>query len=191
MSTSDDSTLKSTSVPDQKAERLAAPTDVPKTPQYPLEPKKPDQPQCDPGQKDFRYYTFRDAAGVIVATMLVPNVTGSLGGVTSVTYTRGTEYWFDVSVSTPSRLLTITWEDYTWLDANRPSVGQLSFTMTQGPAWAPGASPPAPSATSFVGSDVVLWWNLRKAGAAWRGSLSWFNTTGRSDVFSGLMPREE
>lgn len=183
MATSDDSTAKNKSVQDPAAaERITGQTFDPQGPG-----KKPDQPQCDPGQKDFRFYTFKDGRGIVVASMLVPAVSGRLAG-GAVSYARGTEYWFDVSTSTPSRSLTVSWEDHYWVDTSVPAIGRQSFTMVQSPTWTGGALPPAACATLFVGADVALAWDLQLAGTTWQGSLAWFNTSGQSDLFRGTMP---
>lgn len=178
MATKDDLSAMSSSVQEPAtAERLGTPV---------CDPKGPDQPQCDPGQKDLRLYTLRDSLGNGVAWLLVPKVAGRIG---KPTYTPGTEYWFAVSTSAPIRSLTITWMDYWWTDTTLTLPGPLSFTMAQAPSWASTATIPTPCSTLFVGSGLVISWDIRYVGGAWQGTLGWFNTTGTNDVFSGTMPQ--
>jgi hypothetical protein len=176
MSTKDNLTAKTISAQD------------PMTTARPSAPKQPDCAQCDPGQKDFRRYTVRDSVGTLVASLLVPKTAGNIG-VDKTTYTPGTEYWFAVSTATPVRSLTITWVDYWWTDTNLTlPAGPLSFTMAQAPRWTSTTMVPMSGPTMFVGSGLVISWDIRYVGNAWQGTLGWFNTTGTNDVFSGVQP---
>lgn len=152
----------------------------------PLQPGpgvKPDLPQMDPGQRGYRYYTFKEGARVI-GNVLVPNVSHA-------SYASGTEYWFDVSTVQPSQSLTVTWADYDWAE-RMPSLGALSFKMNQAAAWASALGTlPAQGASNFVNNtiNVVIGWVISKdASGVWTGHLSWFNTTGQNDIFRGAMP---
>jgi hypothetical protein len=144
--------------------------------------------QIDPGQKDFRLYTFRDAL-TVVATVLVPRREGSLHG---VEYAPDREYWFDVSPTRPLRQLTVTWEDHLWSERELPRPGTRSFIMERAPTWAPLGADVLP----ITGADIfacsaprlALRWRLGRDEQTqrWSGQLSWYNNTGENNVFQGL-----
>jgi hypothetical protein len=140
--------------------------------------------QIDPGEKDYRIYTFVWDSFTI-GSILVPHTNNPSGS-----FLSGTEYWYLTSnITSVARAtdLVVSWVDYTWAAAPSPSLGTLSFTMPQRATWS-ATTAPSSSSMTFVKNGqfgFALTWALTLTGSTWGGSLNWFSTTGQNSVFGG------
>lgn len=129
--------------------------------------------QMDPGQLSYRFYTITDNSSNTIGKVLVPAENVTISG---TPYYAGTEYWFDVTTSTPSTSITFSWTDYS-ATSSPPTLGTQSFTMTRTPSWSTGA--PSNASNVFVSNTIgiALKWELSYADNRWSGDVVWYVVT--------------
>lgn len=143
---------------------------------------KPIPMEIDPGERDYRVYTFVWNSNTL-GSVLIPNNSNPGGSLLA-----GTEYWYmtsNITTTYHQTNLVVSWVDYTW--ATTPSLGTLSFTMPQSASWS-SSSAPSSGTMTFVKNGqfgVALVWGLTNASGVWGGQLDWYSTTGQDTIFGG------